>query len=197
MLEEKVEEKAFATTGQRLSHILDKAGFRQGHGRVKELVSFLDSSLAGIRYTTVRSWFHDHAPPLAKIESILRELNKAYPLNVDLQLVATWWKAGGHYPFGSELEAKPSTRSTNDMNAQPHTHDESVDSLFVGQVYLLVYQKASEMNIDVNNDIDRDVLKGIFDKILNHCKDNDISVESEELNKVITSLLHLAKEGLM
>lgn len=196
MLEEKVEEKVFETDGQRLTHILDKVGFRQGHGRMKELVSYLDISFPGIKYTTVRSWFHDHSPPLAKIETILRALDKDYPLNGEIKLVATWWKAGGHYPF-EEAESKPSSRATGEMSSQPQRYEESVDSLFVGQVYLLVYQKASEMDIDVNIDIDRDVLKGIFDKILNHCKDKDISVESAELGSVITSLLHLAKQGLM
>jgi hypothetical protein len=93
----------FAAAGCRLSHILDKIGFREGRGRVTELHEHITSRcadpLTDLKYTTVRSWFNDHTPSMKKIEMIIDSLSEDYPIEHDLSQIKAWWKVGGYYPF--------------------------------------------------------------------------------------------------
>lgn len=94
---------AYNTAGERLSHILDQIGFKQGRGRVIDFQHYLtDTSpkhFKHLKYTTVRAWFQDHAPPMRKIDAIIDALQVNYHFNHDLSHIKTWWKAGGYYPF--------------------------------------------------------------------------------------------------
>jgi hypothetical protein len=102
----KKEINTFDSPGDRLNHILDQIGFKQGRGRVTNFQNYLTSTspdvFSDLKYTTVRSWFRDHAPPMQKIDGIVQSLQKEYVFRHDISLVKTWWKVGGFYPFISE-----------------------------------------------------------------------------------------------
>jgi hypothetical protein len=93
----------FNTPGERLSHILDQIGFKQGRGRVIDFQNYLTSTspkyFKDLKYTTVRAWFQDHAPPMRKIDAIIETLQVDYRFQHDVSHIKTWWKAGGFYPY--------------------------------------------------------------------------------------------------
>jgi hypothetical protein len=93
----------YRTPGDRLSHILDKIGFKQGRGRVSDFQNYLTTTspkyFKHLKYTTVRAWFQDHAPPMRKIDTIVETLQVNYKFLHDVSHIKTWWKAGGYYPF--------------------------------------------------------------------------------------------------
>lgn len=97
------ETKYFKKPGERLNHILDKINFKKGRGRVSEFQEYLTNQspewFSEIKYTTVRSWFSEHAPPMNKINAAIEALNKNNEIPYDLSYIKTWWKVGGHYPF--------------------------------------------------------------------------------------------------
>jgi hypothetical protein len=94
---------AYNTPGDRLSHILDQIGFKQGRGRVIDFQNYLTRTspkyFKDLKYTTVRAWFQDHAPPMRKIDNIFETLQIDYRFQHDVSHIKTWWKAGGFYPF--------------------------------------------------------------------------------------------------
>ena len=100
--------KEFPTPGVRFNHILDRVGFPSGHGRVKELQLFLSKcetfGLKDIKYGSVRAWFHDNAPPMRKIQTVLKALVSHYDGELDIEAAAVWWKMGGVYPFESGVK---------------------------------------------------------------------------------------------
>jgi hypothetical protein len=89
--------------GDRLAHILDQIGFKQGRGRVIDFQNYLTRTspkqFKDLKYTTVRAWFQDHAPPMHKIDVIIETLQTNYSFQHDVSHIKTWWKAGGFYPF--------------------------------------------------------------------------------------------------
>lgn len=98
-----VNTEAFNTPGERLHYLLDQIGFKQGRGRVAEFQSFLmeqsPEGLEDLKYTTVRSWFYEHAPAMRKIDAIIEALQKKYTINQNISQIKTWWKLGGYFPF--------------------------------------------------------------------------------------------------
>jgi hypothetical protein len=97
----------YNTPGDRLSHILDQVGFKQGRGRVIDFQNYLTSTspkyFKDLKYTTVRAWFQDHAPPMRKIDAIIETLQVTYRFKHDVSHIKTWWKAGGIYPFFDKI----------------------------------------------------------------------------------------------
>jgi len=95
--------ETFESPGDRLNHILDQIKFKQGRGRVSEFKNYLAERLldgaSDLKYTTVRSWFQEHAPPMRKIDDIMQALQQEYPFKHDISQIKTWWKLGGLYPF--------------------------------------------------------------------------------------------------
>jgi hypothetical protein len=93
----------YPTAGKRLSHILDKIGFKQGRGRITNFQNYLietcPKDFKGLKYTTVRAWFQDHAPPMQKMDAIINALHAEYQIHHDVSHIKTWWKVGGFYPF--------------------------------------------------------------------------------------------------
>lgn len=93
----------YNTPGDRLSHILDQIDFKKGRGRVIDFQNYLTKTspndFSGLKYTTVRSWFRGHAPPMRKIDAIIDTLKINYRFHHDASHIKTWWKAGGFYPF--------------------------------------------------------------------------------------------------
>jgi hypothetical protein len=93
----------YDSPGDRLAHILDHIGFKQGRGRVIEFQNYLTSTspnyFKDLKYTTVRAWFQNHAPTMRKIDAIIETLQINYRFEHDISHIKTWWKAGGFYPF--------------------------------------------------------------------------------------------------
>jgi signal recognition particle subunit SEC65 len=83
--------------------MLDIIGFKQGRGRVSDFQNYLTTTspkyFKHLKYTTVRAWFQDHAPPMRKIDAIIETLQVNYKFQHDVAHIKTWWKAGGYYPF--------------------------------------------------------------------------------------------------
>ena len=104
--EEQLEKNEFDTPGERLNHILDQIGFKKGRGRVTEFQAYLTSAapdnFSDLKYSTVRSWFQYHAPPMRKIDVIIQLLQNDYPFQNDISQIKTWWKVGGYYPFSTD-----------------------------------------------------------------------------------------------
>lgn len=105
--------EAFELPGERLNHILDQIGFKQGRGRVADFQNFLTEQspdqFPELKYTTVRSWFQEHAPPMRKIDAVMQALQQVYRFHHDISQIKTWWKVGGFYPFvGGSGEPTPS-----------------------------------------------------------------------------------------
>jgi hypothetical protein len=96
--------------GDRLSTILDQIGFKQGRGRVLDFQNYLrDTSpkdFKDLKYTTVRAWFQNHAPPMRKIDAVIDALQVEFQFNHDISHIKTWWKVGGPCPFDSETIAE-------------------------------------------------------------------------------------------
>ena len=97
------EYEPYDSPGDRLSHILDQIGFKQGRGRVRDFQSYLTDSrpdfFSDLKYTTVRSWFQESAPPMLKIDAIISALKEKYSFHHNISQIKTWWKVGGFYPF--------------------------------------------------------------------------------------------------
>ena len=188
----------YKTKGERLSYILDAAGFMTGHGRIAKFWEFLTSSglevFSELKYSTVKAWFADNSPSMAKISLIIDTLQLDYNLDAAISLdhVKTWWKAGGYNPF--EKTNSSSQSLYNDDVVQSIIH---VDSVYVGQVHLLIYQTASELGINLTHDIKRNILGSVFDKVVAYCQENRLEIDSPELKELIKSILLLAKEDLL
>lgn len=110
----------YATAGERLSHILDLIGFKDGRGRVTTFQAYLiehqPEAFADLKYTTVRSWFQEHAPPMRKMDSIFNAISKEHVLHHDISQIKIWWKAGGYYPFVDVFnDSKPSLISLQNI----------------------------------------------------------------------------------
>lgn len=101
--EQTTDSGSFETPGARLNHVLDKFGFKEGHGRVAEFHQFLikesPENFLDLKYTTVRSWFDDHSPVMRKINFIVDALQKEYQRDFNIRALKAWWKVGGQYPF--------------------------------------------------------------------------------------------------
>jgi hypothetical protein len=101
--------ETYNTPGNRLSHILDQIGFKQGRGRVIDFQNYLTGTspkyFKDLKYTTVRAWFQDHAPPMRKIDVIIETLQVNYHFQHDVSHIKTWWKAGGIYPFSHKTHS--------------------------------------------------------------------------------------------
>ena len=114
-------DELFETTGNRLSHILNQIGFKHGRGRIQDLQSYLidikPEIFSDLKYTTVRSWFHDSAPPMKKVDVIIEALQNDYLFQNDISQIKTWWKVGGYYPFSHD--SKPTAlEPSNSINEQ-------------------------------------------------------------------------------
>lgn len=89
-------------TGERLNHLLDLIGFRIGRGRIPEFQNYLIENVSGmehLKYSTVRSWFNEHSPPMKKVNLIINALHKEHKFSVDVDQIKVWWKLGGKSPF--------------------------------------------------------------------------------------------------
>lgn len=95
--------ESFELSGDRLNHLLDQIGFKQGRGRVSEFQNYLAEKspalFSDLKYTTVRSWFQEHSPPMRKIDAAIQALQYDYTFCHDISQIKTWWKLGGFYPF--------------------------------------------------------------------------------------------------
>ncbi len=89
----------------RLSYILNKIEFRQGHGRVAELVRYLkdtnEKDFENLNYQTVHSWFKSNSPAMKKMIIVMETLGIHYQLGCDERRLSQWWKIGGDDPYDS------------------------------------------------------------------------------------------------
>ena len=117
-----VNSEAFITPGERLNYLLDQIGFKQGRGRVAEFQTFLmeqsPESFADLKYTTVRSWFQEHAPAMRKIDAIMEALQTEYSINQNISQIKTWWKLGGYFPFAEQPDEAESIQKEIDETEQ-------------------------------------------------------------------------------
>ncbi|WP_444928308.1 hypothetical protein ACJJI4_24085 (plasmid) [Microbulbifer sp. TRSA002] len=130
------EHDAFGLAGNRLNHILDQIGFRQGRGRMAEFQSYLTDKAPNIfgdlKYTTVRSWFQEHSPPMRKIDAAIQALQYDYTFHHDVSHIKTWWKVGGFYPFVNEFgDPVP---SINELQQEATDHNEKLQFVVMSLV---------------------------------------------------------------
>lgn len=105
----KTEIEPFKIAGDRLNEVLDQIGFKKGRGRMADFQNYLmDKSpeiFSDLKYTTVRAWFLDSSPPMRKIDAIIKALQIDFELHHDIDLIKTWWKIGGSYPFTEKYKS--------------------------------------------------------------------------------------------
>ncbi|MCG8330640.1 MAG: hypothetical protein MI974_23285 [Chitinophagales bacterium] len=128
--------ETFELPGERLNHLLDQIGFKQGRGRVTNFQNYLTEKspnlFSDLKYTTVRSWFQEHAPPMRKIDAVIQALKKEYQFHHDISLIKTWWKMGGFYPFISDSgELSP---SITDLQKEVKDKEEKLQFLVMSLV---------------------------------------------------------------
>lgn len=185
-------QEKFGTPGKRLSHLLDVVGFKQGRGRVTAFFQYLkdtnSTTFGDLKYSTVRSWFHEHTPPAAKMDAVIDALQETYTFDKNnLSHIKTWWRAGGIYPIKEKVEFKENLVGLI----------KDVDSVYVGQVRLLIYQTSAEIGINLVNDMDSEIIKTIFKKVEALCEQKKLALDSKELREIIISLLRIGNEGLL
>ena len=134
--------EAFESPGERLNHILDYIGFKQGRGRVAEFQNFLintsPKTFEDLKYTTVRSWFQENAPPMRKIDAIMEALQKEYEFRHNISQIKTWWKLGGYYPFPSSFSGSAPT--IDDLKEELDENDQKLQF----QIMSLVTEETGE-----------------------------------------------------
>ena len=122
--------------GDRLNHLLDQIGFRQGRGRVTDLQSYLAEKspdlFSDLKYTTVRSWFQEHAPPMVKVDAIIQALQKEYTFHHDISQIKAWWKIGGFYPF-TDQSAGPKP-DIDELKRDFEKHEEKLQYIIMALV---------------------------------------------------------------
>jgi len=209
VLEFKQPEITLTTKGKRLAHILDIAGFNKKHGRILDFHDFLSNKrpiiFSNLKYSTVQAWFSKNSPTLDKMTAIIEALNEDYPFlanGVDIEHVKIWWKEGGYYPFSDHINTVQEEAQIYRVNQQETEYDllstiKRVDSVYIGQVYLLIYQTASELNINLVTEIKKNTLTHLFNKIEIYCQEHTLDIDSNELKELITSFIRLAKKDLL
>ncbi len=101
MEQEKVQ--SFDSPGSRLSHLLDRVGFKEQRGKMQDFYQYLrdkdPENFGDLSYSTVRGWFSLYSPSIKKIAFIVDALKQNYQIPCDEKHLKTWWKLGGIYPF--------------------------------------------------------------------------------------------------
>jgi hypothetical protein len=116
------EDDEFCAPGGRLGHLLDRIGFKAGHGRINEFRAYLVAAspdvFSDLKYSTVRGWFQDSSPPMRKIDAIVAALQLQYkfPVGVPSSHIKTWWKVGGAYPFAKNHSRLVMEQSAGDID---------------------------------------------------------------------------------
>lgn len=197
--------QSFSTTGKRLAHILDKAGFKRGRGRMQELHALIKARrpdlFADVSFNTIRSWFRDHAPHVQKIEAIVHILHEDYRFEHDLDLISAWWKLGGFYPFANTPDSKPPTVPAQGQDQEQGTSDAespvdkfvSEDPVFISQIILLIDEMREQLDIALTTSQSA-IISG---RIIAFCTKNQLDIDSEHLKEQISRMLHLAEDGLI
>ena len=102
-------EEQYTLPGERLDHLLNQIGFAEGRGRTRSLFEFVSQNstydFSDLKFGTVRSWFHNHAPTMRKVNAIVDLLSEEYSFEIDKEQIAVWWKVGGYYPFNAASDS--------------------------------------------------------------------------------------------
>lgn len=97
------EVQSFDSPGSRLSHLLDRIGFKEQRGKMQGFYQYLrdkdPENFGDLSYSTVRGWFSLYSPSIKKIAFIVDALKQNYRIPCDEKHLKTWWKLGGIYPF--------------------------------------------------------------------------------------------------
>jgi hypothetical protein len=100
---EQEEVQSFDSPGSRLSHLLDRIGFKEQRGKMQDFYQYLrdkdPENFGDLSYSTVRGWFSLYSPSIKKIAFIVDALKQNYRIPCDEKHLKTWWKLGGIYPF--------------------------------------------------------------------------------------------------
>lgn len=100
---QKEEVQSFDSPGSRLSHLLDRIGFKEQRGKMQDFYQYLrhedPENFGDLSYSTVRGWFSLYSPSIKKIAFIVDALKQNYQIPCDEKHLKTWWKLGGIYPF--------------------------------------------------------------------------------------------------
>lgn len=159
------DEELYQTTGERLNHLLDQIGFKSGRGRMAAFQTFLSEQepevFSDLKYTTVRSWFQDHAPPMKKVDVVMQALEKEYVFRNDVAQIKTWWKLGGFYPF---VDEKGHVKPTAEELLKTRSEDEE-------KLQFLVMSLVKEEAGDNFNEIPGSELIEIKEKAMDFARD--------------------------
>lgn len=194
---------SFSTTGKRLAHILDKAGFKRGRGRMQELHNLIKAKrpdlFLDVSFNTIRSWFRDHAPHVQKIEAIIDILHKQYRFEHDTDLISAWWKLGGYYPFVNKSVSRLPEAPTHELDHAISDSKSAIsisgaeDPVFISQIILLIDEMREQLNIDLTTSQSA-IISG---RIIAFCTKNRLDIKSDHLKEQISRMLHLAEDGLI
>ena len=160
----------YASPGERLTHLLDNIMFESGRGRTRALYNLLiESSIeefSDLKFGTVRSWFHNHAPTMRKVSTIVELLSATYVFAQDKEQVAVWWKVGGYYPYDT---------------IEPSLNNDRIEKL----VSSIIQTSVQDSGLTVSESTEQ----RIRDSVLNMCRDFADPSISECPNKYIVMLI--------
>ena len=184
----------------RLNLILDHAGFRKERGRIAELHSFICEKIPELReinYGTVRSWCTSGTtPPINKMKLICRYLaeriamkspeeSKRESLSENL---VTWWADGKHYPLNSARTDGLKIAYKQGTYRQLEVHDQA-------KVFALINRSSSSYSPITN--LSPAKLEVLLDSIATSIESQAISVESEEMEKIVDALMILTEKKVI
>lgn len=182
--------------GERLAHILDQIGFKHGRGRIDDLHKFLVEKrpdvYADLKYTTVRSWFHNSAPPMKKIDIIIEALQNDYVIQYNISQIKTWWKVGGYYPFATAIDSEKISDNSSNRGG-------SVQPISEQKLQFIVMSLVTEETGDEFNELTGEQLVQIKEKAIQLAKDFAdpfmIECPSEYMRMAIRDAMRLSKEN--
>lgn len=183
------EEETFSSSGERLSEILDKIGFKKGRGRVTEFHNFLKdknpTEFEDLKYTAVRSWFQETTPPIKKIDTIISTLSIEFEIKYDISQLKSWWKLGGKNPFThTQLELDSITRSVQEHKDNEEKFQFIVMSLITEEIGQSFDQLSSDDLISIK-EFALEFTKNFADPFKTECPHEYIRIAIREKLKEI------------
>ncbi len=185
MIKEKSKHSLHKGFAERLTALIDYAQIHR-HGRLTWL-----AKETGLTPGGARLMFSDDRPP--KRQEVLDKLFSGLSARL------------------SEIHDEPISAADienfllyNDKNPIPeHNFDEleklidSVSSAYVGKIFVEIDSIAKSLDIDIYNDFPLDKTDQLTKKILQHCIKEKQEVEGEEFKDLTSSIIKLAKAGLL
>ena len=198
-------EEVKISKGERLKHILDKANFAPGRarGRIKAFHEYLvdKDEFNSLKYSTVLSWFHEHAPPAKNIELIINILHEEYDFKCPPANIIKWWKHAGVCPF-CEIDHGQGGISGTGMISKANQNQQLALLSLTEQAFIIAicWKAALKEKIDPANQDNAAAMGALYNrlaKFYNEYQEEGGTASDAHLNRVAESFLFLHGNKLL